>query len=69
MKTIYGIQQKTEGLRKAAYLLHCSLIEKKNRVDITDYWPLPFDEDPNIRMAARKQEYELLREQIFTNGN
>lgn len=69
MKTIYGIQQKTESLRKAAYLLHCSLIEKKNRIEITDYWPLPFDEDPSIRANARKEEFLRLRAQIFNNGN
>jgi hypothetical protein len=68
MKTVYGIQQKTEPIRRAAYLLHCSLIEKKNRIEITEYWPLPFDEDPALKIAERKQEYELLKQQVF-NGN
>jgi hypothetical protein len=66
MKTIYGIQQKQEGLRKAAHIIHCSLVTKP--INAADLWPLPFDEDPAVLIAARKQEYELLKKQII-NGN
>ena len=41
---ILGIQQKDSGLRRAAYLIHCSLVDKKNRVDIGEVFPLPFDD-------------------------
>jgi hypothetical protein len=68
MKTIYGVQQKTESIRRAAYLLHCSLIEKKNRVDIVDYWPLPFDEDTTVINAEKLKEYQLLKARLI-NGN
>jgi hypothetical protein len=44
LKTYYGILQNEQGLRRAAYLIHCSLVEKKSRVDIKDYWPLPMDD-------------------------
>jgi hypothetical protein len=67
MKTLYGVQQKTESIRRAAYLLHCSLIDKKNRVDITDYWPLPFDQDEKIIDAEKLKEYKILKQRL--NGS
>jgi hypothetical protein len=67
MKTLYGVQQKTESIRRAAYLLHCSLIDKKNRVDITDYWPLPFDQDEKIIDAEKLKEYKILKQKL--NGS
>jgi hypothetical protein len=67
IKMYLGIQQSQEGLRRAAFIIHCSLV--KNAAKIEDIYPLPFDEDPSVRANARKQEYEKLREQTFTNGN
>lgn len=64
-----GLQQSQEGFRRAAYIIHCSLVGSNKAAKIEDIYPLPFDEDPSIRAKERKQEYELLREQIFTNGN
>jgi hypothetical protein len=44
LKTYYGILQSEQGLRRAAYLIHCSLVDKKNRVEINKFWPLPLDD-------------------------
>lgn len=64
-----GIQQSQEGFRRSAFIIHCSLVGSNKAAKIEDIYPLPFDEDPRIRANARKQEFFLLREQIFNNGN
>jgi hypothetical protein len=44
LKTLYGVTQNEAPIRRAAHLIHCSLIEKNKRVNIQEFWPLPFDE-------------------------
>jgi hypothetical protein len=65
MKTIYGIQQKQDGLRRAAYIIHCSLVQKPAQVE--RLWPLPLDEDQGDITRNKYEEYKLLKAQI--NGN
>jgi hypothetical protein len=62
MKMIMGIQQKESGLRRAAYIIHCSLVDKKNnRADINKMWPLPLDdkEPSNSSVMSRLKQRQL----------
>jgi hypothetical protein len=56
-----GIQQKESGLRRAAYIIHCSLVDKKNRADINKMWPLPLDdkEPSNSSVMSRLKQRQL----------
>lgn len=65
MKTIMGIQWKDAGIRRAALLIHWSLVDKGGRIDI-DKWPLPFD-DTKARSDERKAEYQRLKQKINSN--
>lgn len=66
MKTILGIQQQDEGLRRAAFIIHCSLVNKKDRADIGQVWPLPFDKqnkEASSRLERLKQRQLELKKQ------
>jgi hypothetical protein len=52
--TLQGIYQSQEGLRRAAYLIHCSLAEKPT--DINKWWPLPFDENKHQATWERTKQ-------------
>lgn len=60
MKMILGIQWKDAGIRRAALLIHWSLVDKKSRVGI-DKWPLPFDdkEDDKTSTFSRLKQRQL----------
>jgi hypothetical protein len=55
---MWGATQNQEGIRRAAYLIHCSLVDKKNRADIFDFWPLPFDKNTDAKMSVRQRLLE-----------
>jgi hypothetical protein len=52
--------------RNNAYLIHCSLVETKNRVKITEFNPLPFDED--FEEASDPQEMEKMYKELQQSG-
>jgi hypothetical protein len=64
MKMILGIQQKGEHIRRAAYIIHCSLVEKKHRADMQEIMPLPYDsESEKTSIISRLKQKQLqLRE-------
>lgn len=67
-----GVQHQEQGLRKAAFLIHCSLVERKNRVKIHESWPLPFDGDMGFTIDENTRlEYLRLKGIIKNkvNGN
>jgi hypothetical protein len=41
--TLYGATQNEAPIRRAAYLIHCSLVNEKHRIKINKEWPLPYD--------------------------
>jgi hypothetical protein len=60
--TLRGIWQRESGLRRAAYLIHRSLVEKP--VEIMREWPLPFDDNSEVentwqRLYEFQQQYKL----------
>lgn len=60
MKMILGIQSKDGGLRRASYIIHCSLVDKNKRADINKVWPLPFDEeDSHSSVISRLKQKQL----------
>ena len=65
MKMVLGIQQKDAGVRRAAFLVHCSLVEK--RANIQKIWPLPFDD--NSIDEEKKLQYQLLKAQLKLKAN
>jgi hypothetical protein len=62
MKTLLGIQQKDEGLRRAAFIIHCSLVNKKDRADIQNIWPLPFDYGHKVETSRIERLKQRLTE-------
>lgn len=54
-----GILQSQAPLRRAAYLVHRSLIEKP--VDIEAEWPLPFD----IKTDDQASTFERLKKKLL----
>lgn len=55
MKTLLGLQQQNEGLRRLAHIVHASLVDKNSRSDIQNIWPLPFDTE-QAQEASRWQQ-------------
>lgn len=55
--TLQGIYQQEGAIRRAAYLIHRSLVEKP--VEIMKEWPLPFDDhsEEENTMERLKQFY------------
>lgn len=48
-------------IRNNTYLLHCSLIEDKHRVEIAKALPLPFDDDleePEMTEEEMREAYD-----------
>jgi hypothetical protein len=71
MKTTLGIQQRDSGLRRAAYLIHCSLIPKKDRIGATEWMPLPFDREDtksNVFDRLKKRQLELNKQENARRG-
>lgn len=67
MKLLLGVQQRDEGLRRAAYIIHCSLIPKKDRADISEIFPLPFDTETDEKTSTlsrlKQRQFELRKKQ------
>lgn len=68
MKTVLGLQQKESGLRRAAFLIHCSLVEKKHRVSEAKYWPLPFDDNESKTSVFERLKQRQLSLKEKENG-
>jgi membrane protein insertase Oxa1/YidC/SpoIIIJ len=64
--TMWGATQNQEGIRRAAFLIHCSLVAKKDRVKISEVWPLPFDTETNVHLSTierlKKRQEELKKQ-------
>lgn len=69
--TMQGIVQNEAPIRRAAYLIHRSLVEKP--VDIRNEWPLPLDDHSEIgstfdRMKKMYFEQKALLEHKMRHG-
>lgn len=53
-------------IRSNTYLVHCSLIESKHRVNIEEVLPLPFDDEIE---EARKEANEVWANQLVEEYN
>lgn len=53
-------------IRSNTYLIHCSLIESKHRVNIEDVLPLPFDDEIE---EARKEANEAWANELLAGYN
>lgn len=59
MLVIRGKVDEWRVLRMNTYLIHCSLIEDKNRVSMTDALPLPFDSEiREMEVISEQQDVE-----------
>ena len=59
MLMIRGRVDEWRVLRMNTYLIHCSLIEDKNRVSMTDALPLPFDSEiREMEVITEQQDVE-----------
>jgi hypothetical protein len=69
LKTLYGVTQNEAPIRRAAFLIHCSLIEN-NRVNIQEFWPLPFDDadDDNHESVVTRLIRRMKEEKLKQSG-
>ena len=66
--TLYGATQNEAPIRRAAYLIHCSLVNTEHRVKINKEWPLPFDQGVEDEVALTIKDRLLKKQEQIQNA-